>query len=100
MDGLQLLFRFILGGSIVVLATLIADSSKNPYITGLAICFPSILLASAVALLVAGHPTDFISRYFVGTLGGVFVAAIFAFTASVLIRSFGFWLGVGMALLV
>lgn len=100
MDGYQLLFRFILGGSVVVLATVVADVSKNPYVTGLAICFPSILLAGALALVLAGHPPDFVSRYFAGSLVGVAIVGVFALTASALIRNLGFWAGVGMALLV
>lgn len=100
MDGYQLLFRFILGGSVVVLATVVADVSKNPYVTGLAICFPSILLAGAVALMLAGHPAEFMSRYFTGSLGGVVIVGVFALIASALIRNLGFWAGIGAALVV
>ena len=100
MDGYQLLFRFILGGSVVVLATVLADVSRNPYVAGLAMCFPGLLLAGALALVVSGHPPNFLSGYFIGSLGGIVIVSVFAIAASVLIRNFGFWAGVGMAILV
>lgn len=98
MDGYQLLIRFIIGGSVVLLATVLADVSKNPYVTGVAMCFPALLFAGSLALMLAGHPPDFISRYFVGSLRGIIITIFFVLTASALVRNFGFWPGVGMAL--
>lgn len=98
MDANQLVIRFLLGGSVVLLATVIADASKNPYVTGIAACFPGIIFATSVALTLAGHPPEFISRYFLGTLGGIAVTIAFVFSSAALIRNWGYWPGVGAAL--
>ncbi len=98
MDPLQLLFRFFLGGSIVVVATVVADLSKNPYVSGILMPFPVMLIAGALALAISGHPPLFISRYFMGTLAGVGISAVFAISASLLIKNMGFPVGLTAAL--
>ncbi len=98
MDLGQLILRFLLGGSVVMFATLAADVSKNPYISGLLICFPSMLLAGALALVMAGYQSPFISNYFIGTLGGLVIVAIFVVLAAVLIKEVEIWMGMGIDL--
>ena len=98
MDANQLVIRFVLGGSVVVLATVVADVSKNPFVTGIAACFPGIIFATSVALMLAGHPPEFLSRYFLGSLGGIAVTVAFVLSSSALVGRLGFWPGVGAAL--
>jgi uncharacterized membrane protein (GlpM family) len=96
----QLILRFVLGGSIVLFATLAADLSKSPFVAGVLMCFPAMVLAGAIALAISGYEPSFISRYFLSTLGGLAVVAIFSLACSFLVRGMGVWLGVLMGLVV
>jgi len=70
-----------------------ADITKNPYVSGIIVPFPVMLIAGALALTIAGHPPPFISRYFMGTLIGVGLSAVFAISAALLIKEMGFVMG-------
>jgi len=93
-DPYQLALRFVLGGSVVLLATLAADLSKSPFVAGVLMCFPSMVLAGGIALALSGYEPPFISRYFLSTLGGLVTVAVFSLACSFLVRGMGVWLGV------
>ena len=100
MEPYQLALRFVLGGSVVLFATLAADFSKSPLVAGVLICFPALVLAGAVALTLSGYDVPFVSRYFISTLAGLAIVAIFSLVCSFLINGMGFWLGVVIGLVV
>jgi uncharacterized membrane protein (GlpM family) len=100
MDWQQLVMRFVLGGGVVLAATLVADATRNPYVAGIMMTFPALLLAGAVALFLAGYSPQFIGSYFLGTLMGLLVVAVFSTSTSFLVRWAGFWPGIGLGLFI
>jgi len=99
-DPWQMALRFLLGGSVVLIATLAADLSKNAFITGILMCVPSMVLAGGIALTLSGYTPPFISRYFLSTIGGLAMVAVFSLAASFLVRGVGVWGGIGLGLVV
>ncbi|MHC1635749.1 MAG: DUF3147 family protein [Candidatus Methanospirareceae archaeon] len=100
MTCLELLLRFLLGGAIVLIATLIADIMKNSVISGIAATFPGIIISVAIALFLAGYPPDFISNYFLGTLTGIVILIPFSLSSYYFVREYGFLLGLLLSLLI
>jgi uncharacterized membrane protein (GlpM family) len=96
----QLLFRFLLGGTLVLVATLIADMSKSTLLTGIAATFPVVIISTALALFLSGYTPDFISHYFLGTLVGVGIITIFSLSGYYFVREYGFSLGLLISLLI
>ena len=84
----------------VLAATLVADLSKNAFITGILMCFPGLVLAGGIALALSGYTPPFISRYFLSTIGGVTVVAVFSLAASFLVKGVGVWSGIAIGLVV
>jgi len=100
MEPYQLILRFVLGGSVVLFASLAGDLSKNPFVAGVLMCFPALVLAGGIALALSGYDTPSVSRYFVSTLVGLAVTAIFSLACSFTVRGVGIWVGVLTGLVV
>lgn len=90
--------RFILGGVLVLLSTLLADITKDAPLSGMFAAFPALVIASAVVLSQAGYDATFISRFFIGTLFGIVACIAFVVATSFLVKHMTFWPSVGLGL--
>jgi uncharacterized membrane protein (GlpM family) len=95
----HLVLRFILGGTIVLIATLAADLTKKPIISGVIATFPVLIFSTALALFLTGYTSDFLSRYFLGTIAGLAVCMVFSLFASVFINKIGFEFGLTLSVI-
>lgn len=95
----HLILRFILGGTIVLVATLAADLTKKPVISGVIATFPVLIFSTSLALFLTGYTSSFLSRYFLGTIAGLAVCMVFSFFASVFINKIGFEFGLTLSIM-
>ena len=95
----QLIMIFILGGTVVLVATVVGKITQNPYISGILLTFPAMLLSGTLAFHMTGSSPAFISEFLLGTLPGLAIAGTFAIVGYFSFRHMDFWLGLGLSIL-
>lgn len=95
----QLLLIFVLGGSVVLMATVAGKITQNPYISGILICFPAMVVSGTIAFHITGASPTFISQFLLGTIPGLVVVTVFSLVGHFSTRQLDFWPGLIVALL-
>ncbi len=95
----QMILIFLLGGSVVLIATIAGKVTQNPYVAGILICFPAMLLSGTLAFHFTGASPDFVSEFLLGTVPGLAIAAGFAIVGHFTMKNLDFWPALLLALL-
>lgn len=95
----QIFMIFLLGGTVVVVATLAGKMTQNPYVSGILLCFPAMLISGTLAFHLTGESRVFISEFLMGTIPGLAIAASYAVVGHYSFRHLDFWVGMSLALL-
>lgn len=97
MNWLELFVRFVAGGSMVVLVTLLGRTSY-PYLAGIAVLFPIITLTS-FSFLIAQRGAEAVRPILLYSLISTPTFVIFIAVLYLALARFSPWLSMGLALL-